>query len=207
MVAAAWFSALAILLRNQRRVCDPMRFDSGVAQTDTDKTAAFLLRTLWASGERRSNIRDRAARDWRILPESERGASEDVYRLPILRRTARLCGRALRLHCPHCGQPHIRRDWFHFVQRCPRCGLRLERGESDHWLGGYLINFIVAELLIVTFMLIAILATWPAVPWKVIVYGALVPAVAGPFVTYPFARNLWLAIDLLLRPPESEDFR
>jgi hypothetical protein len=25
-------------------------------------------------------------------------------------------------------------------------------------------------------------------------------------VTYPFARNLWLGIDLLMRPPEPADF-
>jgi hypothetical protein len=38
------------------------------------------------------------------------------------------------------------------------------------------------ELLIVAFMLLAILAAWPAVPWKAVVYGALVPAVAGPIL-------------------------
>lgn len=124
----------------------------------------------------------------------------------VLRRITLVCGRALRLRCPHCGLPGVRRGWFHFVPSCPRCGLRFERGESDHWLGGYLINFIVVELLIVAFMVIAILATWPAVPWKAVVYGALVPAIGGPLLTYPFAKNLWLAIDLLLRPAEGDDF-
>jgi uncharacterized protein (DUF983 family) len=123
-----------------------------------------------------------------------------------LRRVARLTARAIRLRCPNCGAAHIRRGWLTFLPACHACGLRFERGEHDHWLGAYLINFIVTELLIVTAMGIVILAMWPRVPWEAVMYGALVPAVPGPIVTYPFARNLWLGIDLLMRPPEPADF-
>lgn len=121
-------------------------------------------------------------------------------------RVVRMLARAVALRCPHCGAPHIRRDWLTFLPACPVCGLRLERGEEDHWLGGYLINFIVTELLIVIVMAIAILMTWPSVPWSAVVYGTLIPAVAGPILTYPLARNVWLGIDLLMRPPEPADF-
>lgn len=121
-------------------------------------------------------------------------------------RVARLLARAITLRCPHCGAAHIRRGWLTFLPACHACGLRLERGEEDHWLGAYLMNFIVTELLIVIVMAIAILMTWPSVPWSAVVYGALIPAVAGPILTYPFAKNVWLGIDLLMRPPEPADF-
>lgn len=119
---------------------------------------------------------------------------------------ARLLARAIRLRCPHCGAAHIRRRWLTFLPACHACGLRLERGEEDHWLGAYLINFIVIELLIVIAMTVVILRTWPSVRWEIVVYGALIPAVPGPILTYPFAKNVWLAIDLLMRPPEPADF-
>src|SRR3712207_6921761 len=54
--------------------------------------------------------------------------------------------RALTLRCPRCGGRGILRNWFNLKHHCPSCDLVFNRGESgDYWLGGYNVNFIVAE--------------------------------------------------------------
>lgn len=83
---------------------------------------------------------------------------------------------------------------------CPGCGLVLDRGEDDYFLGGYTINFIVAELIIVVCAGLCIVWTWPDVPWTALTWGLMALMVLAPVLTYPFAKTLWLAVDLLLRP-------
>lgn len=115
-------------------------------------------------------------------------------------------GRSLLLRCPACGERRVRRTYFDFAHSCPACGLRFDRGESDYWIGGFMLNFVVAELIVVVAFVGAIVLMWPDVPWDLVMWGALVPAVLGPMLAYPFSRNVWLALDLKFRPPESEDF-
>ena len=123
-----------------------------------------------------------------------------------LRRAWRLCRRALLLRCPNCGARAVREGYFDYKPWCPRCGLRFDRAEDDYWIGGFMLNFIVGELIAVVAFLTAIAVMWPDVPWKPVLYAALVPAALGPVIAYPFSRNLWLAIDLLFRPAEADDF-
>lgn len=115
-------------------------------------------------------------------------------------------GRALLLRCPACGERRVRRTYFDFADACPSCALRFDRGEEDYWIGGFMLNFVVGELIAVAFFLGAILATWPAVPWSLVLYGSIVPAALGPALAYPFSRNLWFALDLVFRPAEPHDF-
>ncbi|UCC23798.1 MAG: DUF983 domain-containing protein [Gemmatimonadales bacterium] len=83
---------------------------------------------------------------------------------------------------------------------CPRCHLILDRGEPDYFLGGYVVNFVTAEFTIAFGALLAVVATWPTVPWNAIKWGLLLLMIPAPLVTYPFAKLVWLAIDLTLRP-------
>ncbi|MDT8367874.1 MAG: DUF983 domain-containing protein [Longimicrobiales bacterium] len=114
--------------------------------------------------------------------------------------------RALRLRCPHCGGGPLFRRWVRMRDTCPRCHLVLDRREPDYFLGGYVVNFVGAELMIAAIALGAILMTWPAVPWTPIKWSLLVVMVPFPLVTYPWAKTLWLGIDLTLRPPTLADF-
>lgn len=111
----------------------------------------------------------------------------------------RLVGRGLLRRCPRCGGPRIFVNWFRLKRECPTCGLALDRGEHDHWLGAYAINLIVAELaaagLIVAFML----GTWPDVPWDTVTWGGVGLVIAFPILFYPYARTVWLALDLAFR--------
>lgn len=88
---------------------------------------------------------------------------------------------------------------------CPRCHLILDRGEADYFIGGYLVNFVGAELIIVAGGLAAILLTWPDVPWTAIKWSLMGLMVPTPILTYPFAKTLWLGVDLVFRPPTWSD--
>jgi len=118
-----------------------------------------------------------------------------------------MLARALARRCPLCGTRDIFLAWFRLADQCPRCGLKLSRNEeSDYWTGGYLLNFVIAELIVALFMTAAIIWAWPDVPWNAVLYGTAGAAIVGPLLTFPFAKTLWLAIDLVFRQPEPQDF-
>jgi len=91
--------------------------------------------------------------------------------------------RALRLRCPDCGAGPVTQRWFGIRPACPRCRLRLDRGEPDYFLGA-----------------------WPTPPWNAIYYGGIVGMILAPVFFYPFSKLCWLAFDLMFRPPRPEDF-
>jgi len=93
-------------------------------------------------------------------------------------------------------------------ERCPRCALPLERGESqDYWLGGMMFNIVLSELLAVLVVGFVVLATWPRVPWTPIWIGAVALMVAAPFLLFPLSRTVWLAFDLMFRPRHESHYR
>jgi uncharacterized protein (DUF983 family) len=109
--------------------------------------------------------------------------------------------RALTLRCPRCGGGGILQNWFNLKHHCPTCELVFNRGESgDYWLGGYTINFLVAEFSAAILAVIYVLVTLPDVPWGRVGLVAIVAAILLPFVFFPFSRTLWLALDLMARP-------
>lgn len=121
----------------------------------------------------------------------------------------RILGRALRMRCPHCGVGSVMASWFTVRPRCPACGFRFERGqdeEHDYWLGAYLLNFLATEIVFGMALLLALLLTWPDPPWTRLLGGGAAVMVVMPIVFYPLAKTLWLAIDLLFRPAQPEDF-
>lgn len=104
------------------------------------------------------------------------------------------------LRCPNCGHGHLFRQWVKMRRSCPGCQLILDRGEEDYFLGGYTVNFVAAELLIVLGGAVSIVLTWPDVPWTLITWALILLMIFVPVAFYPFAKTLWLAIDLILRP-------
>lgn len=115
----------------------------------------------------------------------------------------RILGRAVRRRCPYCGGANIFRSYLQQKDSCPGCGLRLDRGESDFFIGAYTVNLIVAEVLVVGVAVAAALVRWPDVPWTGLMYGLAVLMVIVPIGLYPLSRQLWLAVDLIFRPPDQ----
>jgi uncharacterized protein (DUF983 family) len=116
-----------------------------------------------------------------------------------------LLGRALRLACPHCGARPIFAAFGRLAPRCPHCGLRLERGEGDYFIGAYLLNLIAVELLLAGLILVVVVATWPTPPWTLLTWGGAALMITGAIGCYPFAKTLFLAIDLMIRPLTADE--
>ena len=90
--------------------------------------------------------------------------------------------------------------------RCPNCGILLERGEADYFLGAYTLNLIAVEILLAGAFLVVMVVTWPTPPWDALEYGGVALSILGAVLCYPFAKTTWLAVDLIFRPPHREDF-
>jgi uncharacterized protein (DUF983 family) len=141
----------------------------------------------------------------------ERTAASELDLLPPSREKvtagvlARMIGRALLLRCPHCGSRGIMKHWLKAAEQCPRCGVRPDRGEKDHWLGAYAVNLVGSEIIWALSMIAVLLATWPDVPWTFLEYGGALTMLAAPFFFYPFSRTLWLAVDLAFRGDRDAD--
>ena len=120
--------------------------------------------------------------------------------------TTRMLVRACTLRCPRCGGSGIWRSWFKMKHACPTCGLVLERGESeDYWLGAYMLNLVAAEMISVVIAVLLIIVSWPEVSWNMVWAISIILAVVMPFLFFPFARDLWLAFDLMFRRHEEGD--
>jgi uncharacterized membrane protein YjfL (UPF0719 family) len=89
-------------------------------------------------------------------------------------------------------------------ERCPRCGYRFER-EEGFWLGAFVINFAVTEgtIGILLGVLIALEANSAHVDLVPVIIAGGMLALVTPLVFYPFARTIWAAIDLIMRPEDD----
>jgi len=114
--------------------------------------------------------------------------------------------RALRLRCPACGGGPVFLRWLRICPACPACGISLARGERGYWLGAYFVNLMAAETLFAGLLGAALWWTWPTPPWDAIEWALAAAMVVFPFVLYPWSHTLFLAFDLLMRPPAPEDF-
>ena len=118
-----------------------------------------------------------------------------------------MLSRALTLRCPHCGAKGILQSWFRLKDRCPRCGLHLDREESDYFLGAYMIMLLLMEGLFAFGFLVVLLITWPDPPWAAIQWVGAAILLAGILIAYPFAKTLWIAFDIMFRPVGSAELR
>src|SRR6185503_14760867 len=66
---------------------------------------------------------------------------------PGFRRVWSVLGRAARLKCPNCGGGPVREHWFKMRHECGNCGLAIERGERDYFIGSMMFNLAVSEML------------------------------------------------------------
>jgi uncharacterized protein (DUF983 family) len=122
------------------------------------------------------------------------------------RRVTSLFTRALRLRCPHCGGGPVFVTWSHLVPNCPVCGLGFERGEQGYWLGAYFFNLMAVETVFTVWVVGFLLLTWPSPPWELFQISTIVLMLVVPVAFFPYSKTLFLAFDLLVRPPTEEDF-
>ena len=123
-----------------------------------------------------------------------------------MRRAAILFSRALRLRCPACADGPLFVSWFRLRSACPGCGLSLER-DDGYFTGSVGLNLIVSELLWVASFVGILIATWPSPPWDLLQWGSPVLMILFPIAFFPLSKTLWLALDLLFRPIERQEFQ
>ncbi|MDQ6905314.1 MAG: DUF983 domain-containing protein [Chloroflexota bacterium] len=111
-------------------------------------------------------------------------------------------GRALRLRCPVCGQGQLFRR-FTMLVHCAHCGFHFER-EVGYFTNTAVINYAVASLPIL-FIVAPLAYLRPHAIALEIAIGFLF-AIALPLLCFRHVRSLWLAIDVLVRPPVAVEF-
>jgi uncharacterized protein (DUF983 family) len=141
--------------------------------------------------------------DQPLIDESSESSRPMAW--PGLRRTATIVARAALLRCPNCGRGPVLRHYLAMRARCGHCGLALERGERDYFIGSMMFNLVVAELLFAAAFVATLLATWPNVPWDALEWSAPAAMFAAPFILFPFSKLTWLGFDILLRPVTPDE--
>jgi uncharacterized protein (DUF983 family) len=91
-------------------------------------------------------------------------------------------------------------------ETCAACGLQFER-EPGYWVGAVIIN---TTVIFATFLVVfggLVLATYPDVPWGLVLVVTALANVIIPIVFYPISKSLWTGMELSwhqLEPDEIE---
>jgi uncharacterized protein (DUF983 family) len=117
----------------------------------------------------------------------------------------RLLSRALARRCPNCGAPGIFKSYTELREHCPNCGLRLQRGESDYFIGAYLLNLVAVEVLFALLLGVVVIVTYPDTPWTLLQWSGMALIIVGAVICYPITKSLWLAADLMFRPMTEKE--
>ena len=123
-----------------------------------------------------------------------------VDRPPVMRTL----WRGLTKRCPHCGSGHLFHGYFQLVDRCPRCGLRLQR-HAGQWSGDIGINTVVTFGLLFVVLLGGTLLTFDDPNVVVLASLAIVIALGFPVFFVPHAKTIWVAIDVVTRPVQPDE--
>lgn len=134
-----------------------------------------------------------------MVKDTDGGARVEVPPLGTRLRRAAL------LRCPVCGGRGLLRSWMKLRPRCPTCGLRVNRGEHDFFLGAMMFNIALAEGMLALVLVGVLVALWPKVPWRALEIGGPLMMIVAPFLFYPFSQTIWLAFDLLLHPLTEDE--
>lgn len=76
----------------------------------------------------------------------------------------------------------------------------MDRDEPGYEVGTVWFNLVAAEVVVVVACGAIFLMRWPDVPWSLLEWLGPIMAIVAPFVFYPFAKMLFLAVDLTFQP-------
>jgi uncharacterized protein (DUF983 family) len=135
------------------------------------------------------------------MAAQNRGTWERPVRPPLLRALRY----ALMLRCPNCHQGRLFRGWINrMFRRCPHCGLSYFR-EPGYYLGGMIITYILAVIVLIGVYLAALLL--PGTPVtafsdneKFALWILFTIVLTLLFVRPSY--SIWLALDFWLDPWE-----
>lgn len=105
--------------------------------------------------------------------------------------------------CPDCGSGELFRRYFSMVDDCPRCGLHFERDEG-YWVGAMIVNTAFAIVVFLVIVVGGAAMSWPDVPWNALLIASIAAMLVVPVALYPISKTVWVAMDLLVRPPSEQ---
>jgi uncharacterized protein (DUF983 family) len=140
-----------------------------------------------------------------LMPGPGATTTESGLDIPSLSQLFRLMGRAIRLRCPNCGVGAVIRPWATVNDKCSHCGFRFTRSSDSYFSGAMLANLAVAEGLFAVIFGIALVASWPDVPWDTLTWAMPLGIAIAPALLLPFAKVAWLTFDVAFRPVTPEE--
>jgi uncharacterized protein (DUF983 family) len=102
----------------------------------------------------------------------------------------------LRQRCPHCLRGQVFSGLWRMNERCPLCGVRLER-ETGYFMMSVFIGYILS-LLVVLPVLLALYLMNASIVWYLV--GATVTLFLLSPLIFRYGRILWMHLDELLDP-------
>lgn len=85
-------------------------------------------------------------------------------------------------------------------ERCSGCRLRFQRGDSNYFFGAMFFGVMIGELLFVVTFGIIVISMWPNVPWTLLQWLMPVGLVTAAPLFIPFAKLVFLSVDVMVRP-------
>jgi len=116
----------------------------------------------------------------------------------------RMMARALVRRCPRCGSGGWFHHWFRRAERCPGCGIRIER-QVGFMLGSITVNTIVTFGLLLAVIVVGFVVSYPDVAVVPMIVVGIAIAVLFPLLFFPFSHTIWAAVDFAMRPVEPHE--
>ncbi len=114
--------------------------------------------------------------------------------------------RGLRLRCPRCGRGALFRGPFTMHERCPSCGLVLER-EQGYFVGAIYVNYAATVGITVAGFLLLDSYSDLSIGTQIVLWSVF--GIMFPLFFFRYSRSLWLSIDYVFNPeaPELREVR
>lgn len=115
--------------------------------------------------------------------------------------------RGLFRRCAWCGgKGAFFTGWTSKQSHCATCGLNWRRGDVGYELGAAATAAIICMGPLVVLLGIVIAFTWPELNVVSLFVVLGVGAIVLPILLYPSSYTMWQGVDILMRPPQPEDF-
>ncbi|HEY7659021.1 MAG TPA: DUF983 domain-containing protein [Actinomycetota bacterium] len=86
---------------------------------------------------------------------------------------------------------------FAIRERCPRCGLRLEREEGG-FLGAMVLNYTVTVVAWIALLVVWLIVDLPDLHVAALTIASIAIAGLVPLLFWPFSKTIWASVDYLV---------
>jgi uncharacterized protein (DUF983 family) len=117
------------------------------------------------------------------------------------RRIVESLRRAIRLRCPRCGRGALFRGLFTMHERCPVCGMLLER-EQGYFVGAIYVNYAATVGITIAGFLVLDAYTDLSITTQILLWSAF--GIVFPLLFFRYSRSMWLGLEYFFNPESPE---